>query len=315
MTRQMATTAVAGVIVVTMLPVDQLFPSGWNPNKMAADVFAAYQDDVRLKGKIPKPVVVVRDKSGYRIVDGEHGWRVAKEVGLTEIPCEIIDADRFEAMHQTISRNLHGENDPVLLGRLYRRMMEERKLSNRALAAELHVTEGTIRHYLSYVEAAALRNSYAPTDADDQISRLTFRQITTYLSLPTHAHDEWLDGGASQEEAARLKPPPRPTKDVGAGQQARPAEEIDDSADADSQESETVADAAALATPADQTPPKAATLDSPEKQQDPFDPSILDELEEIWNRANKATRQKFLAAALADPHVLAIARCMIKQGA
>jgi hypothetical protein len=53
------------------------------------------------------------------------------------------------------------EYDPVRLGRLYRRMLDERNLSNRALAAELHVAEGTIRHLLTALKnepTLALKN-------------------------------------------------------------------------------------------------------------------------------------------------------------
>ena len=97
-----------------MLSVSELHPSGWNPNVMSEEEYRAYVQEVQLLGKIPKPIIVIRVENGYLIVDGEHAWRVATEAGFTEVPCEIIDVDHFEAMRQTLARNRHGENNPVL---------------------------------------------------------------------------------------------------------------------------------------------------------------------------------------------------------
>ena len=94
---------------------------------------------------------------------GSHGWKAAKEVGLEEIPCEVIDADDFEAMRQTYKRNQHGTHHSVLQGRMFRRMMADRGLSQRAFAKDVEVSEGTVRNSLLYAEAADLRNDYAAT--------------------------------------------------------------------------------------------------------------------------------------------------------
>ena len=78
-------------------------------------------------------VVRPNGKDGrYLIVDGEHGWRAATKAGFQAIPCEIIEADDFEAMRQTYKRNQHGTHAPILLGKFFKRMMEEKGLSQRA---------------------------------------------------------------------------------------------------------------------------------------------------------------------------------------
>src|SRR5947209_8246979 len=85
--------AVSASITVTMLPVGKLKPSGWNPNAMADKEYAAYREEVKRLGKLPKPIVVIPDGSRYEIVDGEHGWRAAKDNDFTEVPCEIVQVD------------------------------------------------------------------------------------------------------------------------------------------------------------------------------------------------------------------------------
>jgi ParB/RepB/Spo0J family partition protein len=171
------------------IATDLIDPNGYNPNAMTDAEFAELVEEVRHLGRIPKPVIVRPAGLRFLIIDGEHGWRAAKTVGLSEIPCEVIEADDFEAMRQTYKRNQHGTHNPVLLGRMFRQMMEARNLSQRALAGEICVSEGTIRNALLYADAADLRNGYA-------FGNLGVRQIRMYLSLPVVVRDAWLDSGA-----------------------------------------------------------------------------------------------------------------------
>ena len=181
----------------TTLPIEALQPNDYNPNHMDDERFAELVEEVRHLGRLPKPVVArLNGDDQYVIVDGEHGWRAAREVGLAEIPVEVIDVDDFEARRQTYKRNQHGDHDPVRLGRMFRQMMDERGLSQRALAKEIAVSEGTVRNTLLYAEAAELRNGYAP-DLDDaevvaEISGHNIRQLRAYCALPEGIRDCWL---------------------------------------------------------------------------------------------------------------------------
>jgi hypothetical protein len=166
---------------------------------MSEAEFAELVAQVRHLGRLPKPVVVNRHGERYEIVDGEHGWRAARKAGLTEIVCEVIDVDTFEAMRQTYKRTQHGQHDPVRLGRMFTSMLEARKLSLRALASEIGISEGTVRNAVLFAEAADLRNCYAGGfnigDTDAEIARLTVRQAREYVRLPAPIRDEWLDAG------------------------------------------------------------------------------------------------------------------------
>lgn len=113
----------------TLLPVERLRSNEWNPNQMVEDEFAELVAEVRHLGRLPKPVIVRANGDGWDIVDGEHGWRAAKEVGLAEVNCEVVAVDDFEAMRQTYKRNQHGTHNPVLLGQIFQRMLKERDLS------------------------------------------------------------------------------------------------------------------------------------------------------------------------------------------
>ena len=168
---------------------------------MTDERFAELVEEIRHLGRLPKPVVARPNSDDqYVIVDGEHGWRAAQEAGLTEIGVEIVEVDDFEARRQTYKRNQHGDHDPVRLGRMFRQMMDERDLSQRALAKEIAVSEGTVRNMLLYAEAAELRNGYAP-DRDDaetvaEISGYSIRQLRAYCALPDDIRNYWLRDGA-----------------------------------------------------------------------------------------------------------------------
>src|SRR3972149_8603943 len=91
-----------------MIPTSDIRPNDYNPNRMSEEEFAELVGEVKHLGRLPKPVVLRQNAEGYLIVDGEHNWRAAREAGLESIPCEVIDADDFEAMRQTYKRNQHG---------------------------------------------------------------------------------------------------------------------------------------------------------------------------------------------------------------
>ena len=132
-------------LTVRALAVKALYPNSYNPNQMDEAGFEELVCEVRHLGRVPKPVVVraTKDDSNYEIVDGEHSWRAAKEVGLESVDCEIVEVDDFEAMCQTYKRNQHGSHNPVKLGQMFQKMCSEKILSGRKLAKQIGVSEGT----------------------------------------------------------------------------------------------------------------------------------------------------------------------------
>ncbi len=278
--RQAARKKMPREIVVTKLAVDSLRPNDWNPNTMSEEDYRTFRDEVESQGKLPKPIVVIPDDRGYLIVDGEHGWRVARDLGFAEVPCEVLETDRFEAMRQTVVRNRHGEMNPLLLGRLYDRMIAENNLSNRRLAAALSLTEGTIRNYRAYARAAKLRKHYAPADADELIGKLTVQQVQSYLERSDDERDAWLNGGAEPENVARPnKQLPSLATTLVHGSSKNDEDHLSETSD----------------------PPRAENVREPGATNDEsVNRQTLGELKRIWRHANEATRRRFLHDVAAD---------------
>lgn len=189
------------MVKVEKISIERLQPNDYNPNEMTESEFTEFVAEVQHLGRLPKPVIVRPSNNGeFTIIDGEHAWKAAKEVGLAEISCEVMDADDFEAMRQTYKRNQHGTHNKLLLAKMFKRMGKERGLSLRKLAKKIKVSEGTIRNTIEYLKAVKVRNGYAPgSDSEAAIADLTVRQVHLFNRLPETIGNMWLDSGADMK--------------------------------------------------------------------------------------------------------------------
>jgi len=82
-----------------LIPVDKLFPSGLNPNRMTEEEFQGLKESIRNAGFLEENPILARPNGdgAYEIVHGEHRWRAAKELGIKEVPCEVREIDDLEA--------------------------------------------------------------------------------------------------------------------------------------------------------------------------------------------------------------------------
>jgi ParB-like chromosome segregation protein Spo0J len=188
----------ASTIQIKTLPTSSIQLNDYNPNSMSKQEFGELVAEMTLLGRPPKPIVVRCHNEALIVVDGEHALRAAIELGMKEVPCEVVEADDFEAMRQSFRRNRHGRpTDPLRVGQMFKRMIAARGLSLRDLAKMLDVSEGTIRNVLLYPQALELRKAYAPEHAEADIRKLSIDQVRTYIRLSKKTRDQWVDKGAN----------------------------------------------------------------------------------------------------------------------
>jgi len=77
----------------TTVHPDELYVDGDNPNEQSEETFGLLCDNMRAKGWLGNAIVA--DADGC-IADGEHRWRAAQEIGLTEVPVKVYDIDDAE---------------------------------------------------------------------------------------------------------------------------------------------------------------------------------------------------------------------------
>jgi ParB-like chromosome segregation protein Spo0J len=86
---------------VKMIDIDRLTLNSWNLSRMVGERCSSRRNEVRCYGQTVKSAVVrPDDNGGFTIIDGEHPWRLGHDTGLAQVPCEVIDADDFEARRQ-----------------------------------------------------------------------------------------------------------------------------------------------------------------------------------------------------------------------
>lgn len=102
-----------------MVGLDKLEPSSLNPNEMSPFKKQLLKKELQTVGFIGAIVVRPSKKKGhYQIIDGEQRWTVscAAELGMTEIPCIIMDLTDEEASYMIYTlNNLKGEIHPLKL--------------------------------------------------------------------------------------------------------------------------------------------------------------------------------------------------------
>jgi len=138
-------------LAITELRVDLLDPNPWNPNRMTP----AIRDKLRLnlqRDGFVAPIVVRPLADRFQIINGEHRFLIAKELGYQTVPCVVLEKlDDRRARILTINLNeLGGDPVPALLAKLLHELEEETPLSD--LAAVLPYDEAQIKDTLALLK-------------------------------------------------------------------------------------------------------------------------------------------------------------------
>lgn len=98
---------------VIMIGVDRIIPNPAQPRKFFTDeAILRLADSIRNHGMI-QPLCVRRpdNETGvYELVAGERRLRASKLIGMTEVPCIMVEADAEKSAHMAIVENIQREN-------------------------------------------------------------------------------------------------------------------------------------------------------------------------------------------------------------
>lgn len=111
---------------VKVVGVGEVGPNPWNPQRMDPETFEREKRSIRDEGFISP--IVVRTVSGprkYQIVDGEHRYRAAVELGMAEVRAlDLGDLPDHRAKALTLKLNdIRGSSDEDLKAALIRDLM------------------------------------------------------------------------------------------------------------------------------------------------------------------------------------------------
>ncbi len=143
-------TGVPGLSSVTEISLDKIVPNPFQPrtafNQEALEELAA---SIRSLGII-QPVTLRQGADGkYQIISGERRFRAAKLAGLKTIPAYVRKADDGAMLEMALVENIQRENlDPIETALAYRRLIEECKLTQEAMADRVGKKRTTVTNYL-----------------------------------------------------------------------------------------------------------------------------------------------------------------------
>jgi ParB/RepB/Spo0J family partition protein len=124
------------------IPINKLIPNTWNPNVMDSQTYQALSESFREFGDIDP--ILVRDLGNkYQIIDGEHRYKIARDLGIDKIQCIVVDVSDTQAKRLTqIMNRTKGKDDPERLMNLLDSLLAE--LSEDELVSGLPYSPDTL---------------------------------------------------------------------------------------------------------------------------------------------------------------------------
>lgn len=115
---------------IEFIDVGKIIVNDWNPNEMKEREYERLTREIKNSGLISAIEVYPLEDGRYRVIDGEHRFRVARDLGYDEMPCVILDeemfADKDVQKMETVKANmLTGNEDPEKFMSLVLEMKEK----------------------------------------------------------------------------------------------------------------------------------------------------------------------------------------------
>ena len=201
----------------TAVDLDRLIPNRSQPRTdVDESKLERLSQSIRGSGVI-QPIVVRRIAGDrFEIVAGERRWRAAQMAGLLRVPVVVRDVPDDKLLEIALIENLQREDlNPIEVAEAYRRLIDERKMTQDGVAAVVGKDRATVANY------ARLLLLPPEVQADVAAGALTMGHARALLGLAEAAEQrrvarEVVDGGLSVRETEALvkklaNPPSPPT--------------------------------------------------------------------------------------------------------
>jgi ParB family chromosome partitioning protein len=111
---------------LTELPVDRLKEAPWNPNAMDEKMAGRLRESLTRYGAVSPLVVRPVDADLFEVLSGNQRLKATGEIGLSAVPCVVVNLDDAEAMLLAQALNeIHGEDELVKKGELLKTVLSE----------------------------------------------------------------------------------------------------------------------------------------------------------------------------------------------
>lgn len=104
---------------IQIIPIEQIHPNSFNSNEMSDEEQRKIKEDILANGFFGAILVRPVASGGFEIVDGEHRWRALREIGISEVPCLVVEHDDAKAQINSIRLNTErGNQNPKKVGKI-----------------------------------------------------------------------------------------------------------------------------------------------------------------------------------------------------
>jgi ParB family chromosome partitioning protein len=133
----------------TEIDIDLLTPNPRQPRTSIDEhTLGELAQSIRSNGVI-QPILVRPSGNRYEIVAGERRWRAAQRAGLLKVPVTIRDIDDANLLQVALIENIQREDlNPIEEAQAYRRLADELKLSQEAIASSVGKDRATVANYV-----------------------------------------------------------------------------------------------------------------------------------------------------------------------
>jgi ParB family chromosome partitioning protein len=138
------------------LDIDLLKPNPLQPRQQIDEpALDALAQSIRSHGVI-QPIVVRRTAAGNEIIAGERRWRAAQRAGLLKVPVVFRDVPDDKLLEVALIENIQREDlNPIEEAQAYRRLTEDFRLSQEAVAAAVGKDRATVSNYMRLLRLPA----------------------------------------------------------------------------------------------------------------------------------------------------------------
>lgn len=131
--------------MITNINISKLRPHPNNPRKVIGDI-TELSDSIKKNGIFQNLTVIPTDDEMYTIIIGHRRFAAAKEAGLQELPCAIVEMTEKEQLSTMLLENMQREDLTVLEQAEGFQMMLDLGESVNSISEQTGFSKTTIRH-------------------------------------------------------------------------------------------------------------------------------------------------------------------------
>jgi len=131
------------------LDIEQIKPNPLQPRlKFDHESIDQLAHSIKESG-ILQPIVVIQDKSYYKIIIGERRWRAAQKISLKKIPAVIRSMAKVKQFETSLVENLQREDlNPLEVALAYKKLIQELNYTQQDIADKVGKDRTSVANYL-----------------------------------------------------------------------------------------------------------------------------------------------------------------------